>query len=122
MRDLVQELRELAKETDMESFSFPACKLWEALAGKDVIDCFDGRRCFECRALALNALADRIEREYDPKPEPDTLEKVALDMLDTFVKSAEACEEENVSIFIDHECPDRYRKRLKALGVKIDDQ
>lgn len=115
MSNLVQELRSVEK-SKLDEVS--DCSLPKTLG----LDCACFKTCKECIRSSVKLIADRIEAEYDPKPEPDTVEKVALDMLDTFVKSAEACEEENVSIFIDHECLDRYRKRLKALGVKIDDQ
>lgn len=115
MKNLVKKLREASE------FECAECALHYVtydFRRKDVM--CGAADCVDCVADSFNALADRIEREYDPEPEPYTLEKVALDMLDTFVRSAEACEEENVSIIIDHECPDRYRKRLEALGVKVD--
>lgn len=115
MKDLVKELRDLAKETDMES---PTCELWEVLAGKDTIGCFDGRYCVECRALALNALADRIEAEYDPKPEPDTVEKVAKDMVAWMDNLIEAFN--NSVVWYTDGAADPFRKRLEALGVKVD--
>lgn len=116
MKDLVQKLREASE------FECAECSLHYVTSDfkSESRRCSEAT-CAECVADSFNALADRIEREYDPKPEPDTVEKVALDMLDTFVKSAEACEKEYVRIFISHECPDGYRKRLEALGVKVDD-
>lgn len=65
--------------------------------------------CHKCAREVINALADRIEAEYDPKPEPDTLEKVAREMLDRMAIS------ESEELFR------HYADRLEALGVTVDD-
>lgn len=107
MSNLVQELRELAK--DEES---PTCSVWAHFAGLGMISCNRRNGCGECRGLALNALADRIEDEHDPKPEPDTVEKVAREMANALVVMADL--ESTVS----HYAVDDWMKRLEALCVR----
>lgn len=113
-KDLVQELRELAK--DEES---PTCSVWAHFAGLGMISCNRRNGCGECRGLALNALSDRIEAEYEPKPEPDTVEKVARDMYATFHEVAYIVAEFKGKNFTG--IAEGYRKRLEALGVTFDD-
>ena len=105
-KKLVQDLRELTANTEKSG----TCMM--AFTGKG---CCDFSRCAECVAYAANHLADRIEAEYEPKPELDTVEKVAKDMAHLL----KACQEWN-------DTPakyqvERYCERLEALGVTFDD-
>jgi hypothetical protein len=61
-KDLVQELREFAKDEEATG-----CETWIHFRGESELGCTD-IYCSECRRLALNAIADRIEAEYLPRP------------------------------------------------------
>lgn len=112
-KDLVQELRELAKNEEATNR-----ETWTHFRGLSKIDCMD-INCGECRRLALSALADRIEREYDPKPEPDTVEKVAKDMVAWMDDLIDVSKDR--AVWVIDEAADPFRKRLEALGVTFDD-
>lgn len=107
MKDLVQELREAAGEIS------GSCSMFARIAGIKA-NC-GSTMCSTCLESTLNALADRIEREYDPKPEPDTVEKVAREMLD-YMEKLEAAAVAPLDKVV-RNC----RDRLEALGVKFDD-
>lgn len=116
MKDLVQKLREASE------FECAECALHYVT--------YDYRRdgyrcgnisCLECVADSFNALADRIEREYDPDPDPDTVEKVALVMLKFIEDAARRCDGCKSAIRVHPDRPKWYRERLEALGVKVDD-
>lgn len=102
MKDLVQELRELAAKND-------DCNAIRGVLGGGCTRTY----CNRCASDALIVIANRIECEYDPKPEPDTVEKVAVDML-LFIwrnfDSETMTSDELLS----------FKKRLEALGVKVD--
>ena len=106
MRDLVRELREAARHDTPTT-----CERLASALGFDCDECDD---CDECVKNALWAMADRIEREYDPKPEPDTVEKVALEAVVRMTSCyavGRAPEKQEV---------DGFYNRLKALGVTLD--
>ena len=111
MKDLVQELREASGRTT------GACSTLARIAGtkKDCVSI----RCSSCMEHTLNALADRIEREYERRPEPDTVEKVALDMVAWFDNVIEACK--SAPAWITDEAAAPFRERLEALGVTFDE-
>ena len=106
-KNLVQELRELA--TNVKKHTTCAA----AFSGRS---CNDFVTCSECVYHIANLLAYRIEAEYEPKPEPDTVEKVALDMLKDII-IVENCAQDG-AVYVDS---DTFRERLEALGVKVDD-
>lgn len=112
-KNLVQELREIAENKDATN-----CETWEHFGGWSKLDC-KGISCIECRKIALNTIADRIEAEYEPKPEPDTVEKVAKDMvawMDGIIGATK-----HTAVWLTDEAADPFRKRLEALGVTFDD-
>ena len=114
MKDLVQKLREASE------FECAECALHYVTYDyrrKDLM-CSD-ISCVDCVADSFNALADRIERECDPEPEPDTVEKVAMEMLEDFEMMADVSQLR--AIAVDTDRPKTYRKRLEALGVKVYD-
>ena len=113
-KDLVQELRELAASRQDEAM---CQRLRKWVSGWTCEETSLG--CAECVAQTLFDIADRIEAEYDPKPEPDTVEKVALDMLAAFYDVA-VC----LTYFKGKDTDTRveeYRKRLEDLGVTFDE-
>ena len=64
--------------------------------------------------VEFGRIADRIEAEYDPKPEPDTVEKVAKDMaayLSKAMRGEDLYASEMTALV----------RRAEALGVKVDD-
>lgn len=108
MKDLVQKLREASE------FECAECAL-HYVAYDDKMEswkCCD-ISCIDCFADSLNALADRIEAEYDPKPEPDTVEKVARELL----KDLELVVDRENPVYIDQSDIAVYAKRLDHLGV-----
>ena len=113
MKDLVQELRELAEDKRFFSDKKPVCVFPEMFN----CECIDYTDCSACVADTMKMLADRIEREYDPKPEPDTVEKVALEMLEDFEMMSDVSQLR--AIVVDTDRPKTYRKRLEALGVEL---
>ena len=110
MKDLVQELREVDSRN--------ICDLLHEIRGE--FDCGEYYDCKECVMASFNVIADRIEAEYDPKPEPETVEKVALDMLKAFDEAAKRCNGGKRLTYVHPDRPKWYRKRLEALGVKVD--
>lgn len=112
-KDLVQELRELADtHTIMKA---PCAGLLELTYGKDCLSMT--RDCRSCSKLVIDALADRIEAEYDPKPEPDSVEKVALGLLGTL----DAIYAQDMIPASMRDIIGVYTKRLEVLGVTFDD-
>ena len=107
-KNLVQELRELAAEKD-------DCITIRGVLGGSC----SSTTCVRCASDAIGVIADRIEAEYDPKPEPDTLEKVAKDMDATLRDIAYLVTHfkgKNIAVIVEG-----YRDRLEALGVTFDD-
>ena len=115
-KNLVQELQELAKKDNL-TYS-PDC-LFRKIANNGK-SCAQYVTCAECMSESIISFADRIEAEYDPKPEPDTLEKVALDMVAWMDDIVEASRDNYV--WVTDEAVDPFRKRLKVLGVMFDDK
>jgi hypothetical protein len=111
-KDLVQELREVADKSTKRIH----CELLAETVG---VKCENYYKCEECAQAMLIALADRIESEYKPRPEPDSIEKVAKDMIawmDGLVEQSEKS-----FIWVTKGVADPFRKRLRALGVTFDD-
>lgn len=115
-KDLAQELRELADELRNVSPPIGArCIINERFTGIGINTCTDAFFCNDHSAQALEHIADRIEAEYDPKEEPDTLEKVAREMLEymnVLERLGSKPREDVVS---------NYTTRLEALGVTFDE-
>lgn len=108
-KNLVQELREIGSEPG--GVNALCTGLRYVATDSKCIGTPSG--CHKCAREAINALADRIEAEYDPKPEPDTLENVAKEMLGV-IHTMQGGTEPSTALkhFVD---------RLKALGVTFDD-
>lgn len=111
-RDLVQELRKVADKGPRKD----QCELLAEAIG---VKCADYYRCEDCGHAMLNALIDRIGSEYEPKPESDSIERVAKDMvawIDGLIEQSK-----NSLIWVTEDAVDPFRKRLRALGVTFDD-
>lgn len=107
-KNLVQELREAARDrghSEMCIFSRAAGTVCEE---------FD--TCEGCQRDSALRLSDRIECEYQPRPKPDSLEKVAKDM-DATLHLLKWLDE---GLFRPG-LVEGYRDRLEALGVTFDD-
>ena len=110
MKDLVQELRELGNEPG--GLSTLCTGLRRVATGEECAGALSG--CTKCNIETIKALADRIEAEYDPKPEPDTVEKVAKDMaayLSKAMRGEDLYASEMTALV----------RRAEALGVTFDD-
>lgn len=106
VKDLVKELREITDEN-------AGCTCMSTIVGGS---CGDFRNCAECASHVANALADRIEAEYDPKPEPDTLEKVAVDMWN-YLEYLYRMNFVPLKVHVQ-----AFSERLEDLGVTLDDE